>query len=227
MRKPRKVAPGELAPFVWELPSGLYGRWGDLTQTQPQQPHWEPIDWNQLFGNNNPVEIEVGFGKGLFLLTSGTANPDRNYFGIEIVRKYQLLAATRIASRQLHNVKTCCADAKLILRKFVLPGTVTAVHVFFPDPWWKQRHKKRLLFTPEFAELIHQVLVPSGRLHFVTDVKDYFDWVIGSLSKMPGFRALPPPVENQPTHPLDYLTNFERKFRSEGRAIYRSLYEKV
>lgn len=227
MRKPRKAPPEELAPYIWELPKDLYGLWGDpLLVREPAKPI-EPIRWGELYGNDNPVEIEVGFGKGLFLVTNGAAFPERNYFGIEIVRKYQLYAATRIATRGLPNVKTCCADAKLVLRRFVRPGSVSTVHVFFPDPWWKKRHKKRLLFTAEFAELVRTVLVPGGRLHFVTDVQDYFEWVTGTLVAMPGFRALPPPEQNRPAHELDYLTNFERKFRQEGRPIYRSLYETV
>ena len=71
-----------------------------------------PLEWSALFGNDHPVEIEVGFGKGLFLLTAATARPDLNFFGVEIARKYQLYAATRIAVRKLPNVKVCCGDAK-------------------------------------------------------------------------------------------------------------------
>lgn len=227
MRKPRKATADELAPYVWQLPPELYGRWGDPTKALETPVAVQPIDWRQLFGNANPVEIEVGFGKGLFLINSGTAHPERNYFGIEIVRKYQLYAATRIAGRAMPNVKTTCADAKLVFDKFVPPGSVTTVHVFFPDPWWKTRHKKRLLFTPEFAALIQRVLIPGGKLHFVTDVADYFAWVTGTLAATPGFLPLPPPEESAPSHDLDYLTNFERKFRQEGRPIYRSLYEKA
>jgi tRNA (guanine-N7-)-methyltransferase len=225
VRKPRKLAADEIAPFVWQLPPDRYGRWGEVPRGDTPPP--SRIDWHELFDNANPVEVEVGFGKGLFLVTSATAHPETNYFGIEIVRKYQLYAADRIARRQLRNVRTTCADAKLVLRDFVVPASVSVVHVFFPDPWWKQRHKKRLLFTPEFADLVTRVLIPGGRLHFVTDVQDYFEWVTGTLVAMPAFKALPPPTENAPAHELDYLTNFERKFRQEGRPIYRSLYEKV
>ena len=96
----------------------------------------------------------------------------------------------------------------------------------FPDPWWKSRHKKRLLFTPDFAELVLKVLKPGGHLKFVTDVQDYFEMVTGLLAEVPGFAILPPPPENQPIHDMDYLTNFERKFRQEGRPIYRSEYQK-
>jgi len=233
MRKPKRLSKEQLAPFVVEFPrlfppplagSGLGWNPSPLGE-EDQQRH--ELHWPTLFGNSHPVEIEVGFGKGLFLVTTGVAHPERNYFGVEIIRKYQLYAATRIATRELPNVKTCCDDAKRVLRQFVPPASVDVVHVYFPDPWWKSRHKKRLLFTPEFAELVLRVLVPGGRLKFVTDVADYFEMVTGLLAEVPAFRMLPPPSEHEPTHDMDYLTNFERKFRREGRPIHRSEYEKA
>jgi tRNA (guanine-N7-)-methyltransferase len=223
VRNRRRLSPDELAPYVLELPAAPRAR--------SAEPGGAPepvrlIDWSTLFGNNHPVELEVGFGKGLFLLNAAASRPDRNFFGIEIVRKYQLYAATRIAVRNLPNVKTCCADAKRVLREYVPAGSVDTVHIFFPDPWWKHRHKKRLLFTPDFVESVLRVLAPAGRLHFVSDVADYFEMVTRTLASVTGFERLPPPDANEPRHDMDYLTNFERKFRKEGRPIYRSLYEK-
>jgi SAM-dependent methyltransferase len=117
-----------------------------------------------LFGNENPVEVEVGFGKGLFLLNAGLSRPDRNFFGVEVVRKYQLYAADRVAVRGLSNVKTCCADAKVVLRDFVPAGSVEDVRVYFPDPWWKKRHHKRRIMNPAFVNQIERVLAPGGVL---------------------------------------------------------------
>ena len=222
MRKTRRLTREELAPYVVELP-----------EARPNRPPADAatitgrsIDWRQLFDNDHPVEVEVGFGKGLFLLNAGLARPDRNFFGVEVVRKYQLYAAERVAVRGLPNVKTCCADAKVVLRDFVPAGSVEDVHVYFPDPWWKTRHK-RLLFTPDFAESILKALAPGGRLHFVSDVADYFAMVTAMLVGMPAFRRLPAPDAENPRHDMDYLTNFERKVRKEGRPIHRALYEKV
>lgn len=222
MRKPRRLSLEELAAFQLDLPAASPTRRPDRDEPPPTR-----LDWPAVFGNTNPVEMEIGFGKGLFLVSTAAANPDRNYFGIEIVRKYQLYAASRLAVRNLTNARTACADAKAVLRKYVRPGSLADVHVYFPDPWWKQRHKKRLLFTPDFAESILTVLAAGGTLHFVSDVADYFDWVTGTLAAMPGFRRLPPPPEKPPEHDMDYLTNFERKFRKEGRPIYRADYEKT
>jgi tRNA (guanine-N7-)-methyltransferase len=222
VRKPRRLSAEELAPYQLELPDAAANHHHRLFSAEAQPP----IDWRGIFGNDHPVEVEVGFGKGLYLLTRAMRDPLRNFFGIEIVRKYQLYATTRIAVRQLKNVKTCWADAKQVFARRILPASVAAVHIYFPDPWWKKRHKKRLLFTPEFAQSVFTALTAGGRLHFATDVADYFAWVSQTLAAISGFEALPPPPEHVPQHDMDYLTNFERKFRREGRIIYRAEYRK-
>src|SRR5262249_34656865 len=158
---PRRLPAEALAPYQWAPPGGFRIRWGTGRSSLPSPPRGEgdkAISWPALFGNTHRVEVEVGFGKGMFLLAAAASHPDRNYFGVEIERRYQLYATTRIANRNLPNVKTCCGDAKVVLRDHVAPGSVAAVHVYFPDPWWKTRHRKRLLFTAEFADLVKQVL---------------------------------------------------------------------
>jgi tRNA (guanine-N7-)-methyltransferase len=199
----------ELAPYVLDMPD-------------PPRP----LDWPTVFGNDHPVEIEVGFGKGLFLVNAGQVVPDVNFLGIEIIRKYQLLAATRLAKRGLHNVRLVKADARQFLKDCVATGSVQAMHVYFPDPWWKKRHWKRRVFTADFAAQCARVLRPGGRLHVVTDVADYFALITELLAQHTPLVTLPLPPPNEPTHDLDYLTNFERKFRKEDRPIYRALYEK-
>jgi tRNA (guanine-N7-)-methyltransferase len=212
LRSRRHLPIEELAPYL--LPDDARG------ETAP------PIDWPALFGNTNPVEVEVGFGKGLFLMTAGEARPHVNFLGIEILRKYQLAAATRLAVKKIGNVKLACADARVLLRDRVSAGSVQALYVFFPDPWWKQRHRKRRLFTLEFVEIVGRALQPAGRFHIVTDVEEYFDMVKQVVGSATLFRPAPPLEPTQPKHDLDYLTNFERKFRKEGRPIYRAAYEK-
>ena len=226
MRKPRRLSAEAFAPFEY-VPPGFVTGWGDGPPSELPAGPFPRIDWSQLFGNANPVEIEVGFGKGLFLVNEAMARPNVNFLGIEIIRKYQRYASGRIASRKLPNCKTCWADAKRILRDYVPQNTVQTVHVFFPDPWWKTKHKRRTLFTLDFAQLVLSVLQPAGILHFVTDVADYFEMVIGVIATIPAFAILPPPTASAVIHDMDYLTNFERKFRKEGRPIYRARYEKT
>lgn len=185
----------------------------------PQPP--ARLDWQQVFGNNHPVEMEIGFAKGLFLLNASEAHPDVNFVGVEIVRKLQLFTANRIAKRKRTNVRLACADARAFLRDAVVAGSLRAVHVYFPDPWWKKRHHKRRLFTPLFLDETARVLEPAGRLYFVTDVEEYYLNVHDMVGEHPWFQMIPPPDLSTPSHDLDYLTNFDRKFRKEGRPIYR------
>jgi tRNA (guanine-N7-)-methyltransferase len=214
VRRTKKLPLEELTPYL--LP--------DVPRGQPAPP----IVWRDLFGNRNPVEVEVGFGKGLYLVNAGATRPDTNFFGVEIVRKYQLYAATRLAQRHLTNVRVACADGRLVLRDLVAPQSVDAVHVYFPDPWWKARHRKRRVFTPEFARMAGRVLGTGARLLIATDVEAYFAIMRQIVRDLgPAFRELQPPAASEPRHDMDYLTNFERKFRKEGRPIYRAAYERT
>jgi tRNA (guanine-N7-)-methyltransferase len=194
---------------------------GDLSPTSQS-----PLDWPAVFGNTRPVEIEVGFGKGLFLLTASEANPLTNYFGIEIVRKYVLFTANRLAKRNRTNVRLACADVRVFLHDRVSDASVQRVHVYFPDPWWKKRHHKRRVFTPEFADRCAHVLCPGGELLVATDVEDYAVMVRETVAGVALLRPLPPPSESDPRHDMDYLTNFERRFRKEGKSIHRLSYRR-
>jgi tRNA (guanine-N7-)-methyltransferase len=208
VRRHARLPPEELAPYLLE---------------DPEEP--APLDWRAVFGNDNPVEVEVGFGKGLFLLNASQSRAGVNFLGVEIERKYTLFTATRLAKRALRNVRVVCADAKVFFRDHVSDASLQALHVYFPDPWWKKRHQKRRLFDDTFVAQCARTLKPGGLLYVVTDVEEYFGIMKGLLAQQPRLRELPPPDVNEPAHDLDYLTNFERKYRKEGRPIYRAAYQ--
>jgi tRNA (guanine-N7-)-methyltransferase len=184
-----------------------------------------PLDGPAIFGNDHPLEVEVGFGKGLFLLTAALAQPEVNFLGIEIVRKYQLFTATRMAKRGLRNVRLACADARFFFRDRLASASARAIHVYFPDPWWKKRHQKRRVFTPEFAAQCARVVRPGGRLYLATDVEETFGIMTETLAGLSQFRLLPD--EPLPGGQVDYLTNFERKARVQGTPIHRAVYERL
>jgi tRNA (guanine-N7-)-methyltransferase len=189
------------------------------------EPLEAPVSWPSLFGNANPVELEVGSGKGLFLANAATANPGHNFFGIELSRKYARKAAERVAKRKLTNVRVLSGDARLFLAKYVPPLSLSAVHVYFPDPWWKARHKKRRVFAEPMVVDVERSLVPGGDLRVATDVEEYFGVIVALMATHPRFVRLPEPVPGDPLHDEDYLTNFERKYRIEGRPIHRAAYQ--
>jgi len=191
----------QLQPYLFEIPEAQ-------------------VEWRSVFGNNAPVEIEVGFGKGLFLLTAGQERPDVNFFGIEIERQYQLFTANRLAKRNLGNVRLACTDARAFLRERVPAGSVQAVHVYFPDPWWKKRHHKRRLFTEEFAAACAQVLREGGRLEVMSDVEEYFGIITCLLAVQVRLRQLPVAERG-----AEYRTNFERKYRLAGKPILSASYQ--
>ena len=181
-----------------------------------------PLRFSDLFGDGRPVEFEVGPGKGLFLVNEAARRPDRGYIGVEYARKYAKLAAERIAKHDLKNVKVVYGDAVLCLARYIADASLAGVHIYFPDPWWKKRHKKRRVFREQFVVEVARALKPGGNFRLATDVKEYFDVMIDLLSFHPEFEPLPPPEPNSPENDLDYLTNFERKYRIEGRSIHRA-----
>jgi tRNA (guanine-N7-)-methyltransferase len=220
--RPARLPPEALRPYLLDVPNPALMPPAAVAALSKDVA---PLDWSALFGNDHPVEIEVGFGKGLFLQNAGRTRPDTNFLGIEIERKYVLLTAARLARQAARNVKLAATDARWLLRERVRAGSVAAVHVYFPDPWWKTRHKKRKLFTAEFAEQCARVLRPGGRLHFVSDVREYFDETLRMLAEQGRLAPVPVAAERPATDETDYLTNFERKYRKEGRPIYRAVFQ--
>ena len=182
------------------------------------------IHWQGLFGNDHPVELEIGSGKGLFLINAASNASSHNFLGVELARKYARMAAERLARRQLANAKIWRGDARLVMGRLVPEASLRAVHVYFPDPWWKKRHKKRRVFTEELVEQIDRALEPGGGLRVASDVEEYFALIQSLIAANSRFREEPVPALARPDHELDYLSNFERKYRIEGRPIFRAHY---
>lgn len=117
-------------------------------------------------------------------------------------------------------------DALWVFREVFPDESLAAVHVYFPDPWWKKRHRKRRVMVEPFLRDVERTLQPGGALHFWTDVKEYFDETLQLLAQVTRLQG-PVPVEERPArHDLDYHTNYERKARLAGKPVYRSLFLK-
>ncbi len=183
-----------------------------------------PIVWHELFGNYRPVELEIGSGKGLFLVNAASSNCSHNFLGIELARKYARLAAEKLARKELTNAKIWRGDARIVVGRLVPDASLRAVHVYFPDPWWKKRHKKRRVFTADLVAQIERALEPGGVLRVASDVEDYFTRIQELIAANPNFVAHGAAEAETAEQPLEYLTNFERKYRIEGRPIFRANY---
>lgn len=187
----------------------------------------EKFDLTPFFARPElPLEIEVGSGKGLFMQSASRAYPDRNFLGIEIAKKYTRFAASRLAKEERANAVMVHGNAELIFANWVPDASCAAVHVYFPDPWWKKRHHKRRIMNPSFVKQIERVLVPGGTLHFWTDVEEYFHRALATLaehSTLTGPHEVP---ELSPEHDLDYRTHFERRMRLHEVKIWRAEFGK-
>jgi tRNA (guanine-N7-)-methyltransferase len=181
------------------------------------------VDW---FGSPGPLEVEVGSGKGLFLETQTQQHPDRFFVGNELAFGYARLAAFRMAKARVTNGIMVQGDGLKLFREWIPDETLDAVHVYFPDPWWKERHRKRRVMQPGFIADIQRTLKPGGRLHFWTDVEEYYETtceLLAEHSQLSGPVFVPePPAE----HDRDYRTHFERRMRRNDHPVFRSYFDK-
>ena len=182
------------------------------------------LDAVKLFGNSHPLELDVGCGRGLFLFNASTTRPETNFLGVELDFHEGRRGAKRLFKRTQPNARVIGGDANFLLDKFLRPASFASVHVYFPDPWWKRKHRRRRLFTDLFTDRVARVLQPGGHLHFWTDVADYFEVVAALLDHHSSFEKLPPPPERPAQHDLDYHTGFERTRRQASLPIHRGLW---
>lgn len=183
-----------------------------------------PLSWAEIVPTGSLVELEVGSGKGLFLQSAALQRPEHFFVGIELAAKFAAHAAERLAKAKLDNAKMLRGDAQAFLRDTVPSGSVTRLHVYFPDPWWRNKHKKRRVLNDQAIMDIERCLIPGGEFHFWTDVLDYYELICAQVmdsTQLIGPRFI---AERRATHAMDYTTHFERRARLNGQPIYRALF---
>jgi len=182
-----------------------------------------PLDAARVFGTPRPLEVELGVGKGLFLLEWAGAHPEIGVIGVERARKYLELAARRAARRGLANVRLVHTTAEDLLFRCLAPASAAAVHVYFPDPWPKKRHHKRRFFRAENASRLADVLAPGGLLRVKTDHEPYAGVIREVLAAERRLAAVP--VDDA----FDAVprTHFEIKYAREERPVYRFAYRRL
>jgi tRNA (guanine-N7-)-methyltransferase len=184
----------------------------------------QPFHAATHFGCELPLEVEIGSGKGLFIQNAAQSHSDRCYLGIEVMRKYAHFCAARLVRHDLSNALMVQGDGLRVFREYLGDQTVAAVHVYFPDPWWKKRHRKRRVMNEQLLADVQRVLVPGGKLHFWTDVAEYYETSLELIAKTTSLIG-PLPVQERPASgDLDYRTHFERRTRLHAEEVYRAEY---
>ena len=182
------------------------------------------MDLQPLFARPAPLHIEVGSGKGTFLVNQGRANPNVNYLGIEWANKYYRYSVDRVRRWSLPNIRFLRADAREFIGRYLPDAAVATFHVYFPDPWPKKRHHKRRFFIPENLQQVLRTLTAGGELRTATDHAEYFQTVKELLTEHETIARQFEQIEFLPTDTADegewVGSNFERKYIKEGRQFY-------
>ena len=184
-----------------------------------------PLDFAELFGRKAPVVAEIGFGMGETTARIAAASPATDFLAIEVHAPGVGSLLRQIGAGALDNIRIVQHDAVEVLRDMVPPGSLAAIHVFFPDPWPKKRHHKRRLLQPEFVELAAARLAPGGLLHIATDWQEYADQVLAVLAASAQLRNTAQGFAPRPAHRPE--TKFERRGRKLGHGVWDLLFTRV
>ncbi|MBY5021923.1 tRNA (guanosine(46)-N7)-methyltransferase TrmB [Streptococcus suis] len=196
----------------------------ELLANNPQYVILNPEDckgrWTEIFGNDNPIHVEVGSGKGRFVTGMAAQNPDINYIGIDIQLTVLSYALDRVLEAGLPNIKLLQVDGSSLTNYFA-PAEIDRLYLNFSDPWPKKRHEKRRLTYKSFLDTYKEILPDKGEIHFKTDNRGLFEYSLASFTQY-GM------VLNQvwlDLHASDYegnvMTEYEEKFSKKGQVIYR------
>ncbi len=179
-----------------------------------------PFDVAAHFSNPAaPVELEIGVGKGGFLLNRAEQRPEVNFLGVEYLKPYAAYVADRLRRAERTNAKMLCCDAKAFVENCIPDQSLLRVHIYFPDPWPKRRHNRRRLIQRPFLHHLKRVLKIGGQLLIVTDHRDYFEQMRRVLKPMAGLTPIRfPKLLDNDAHIVG--TNFEKKYIDEGRYFY-------
>lgn len=213
-------------------------REGRLTKGQERAltDHWQAmglshsaglIDVKLLFGNDDPVVLEIGFGMGKSLVEMAKAAPELNFIGIE-VHKPGVGACISLAVEQgIDNLKVFEHDAIEILADCIADNSLTTVQLFFPDPWHKKKHHKRRIVSAEFVETIRQKLKVGGVFHMATDWENYAECMLEDMQSTQGYNNLSETNNYVPRPDSRPLTKFENRGQRLGHGVWDLQFAKI
>jgi tRNA (guanine-N7-)-methyltransferase len=191
-----------------------------VTSTIYVPPNWlDPLDWRQVFATACPIEVDIGCGRGAFLLWAAQARRMSNFLGVERLLVRLQKVNKKIQRLGLTNVRLIRVEASYCIGKLVPNDSVSVYHIYFPDPWPKRRHHRRRLFKTEFVDDLFRTLRKGGGVNVTTDDEDYFACIERVMAQSGRFAKSAPEQL-----PEEAMTEFERIFRAGGKPIFRNCY---
>ena len=182
---------------------------------------FEPLDWSKVFTTERPIEMDLGCGRGSFLLWAAANQPQRNFVGVDRLLR-RLRRVDRKAIRDgLQNLRLLRIESTYLISKLIPDHSVSIYHVLFPDPWPKRRHRPRRLISQPFLADVHRTLVDGGIINCATDHEEYFEWIEREFQKDGNFLRQEPLAL-----PEEARTDFEQKFVAVGKKVHRGRWQK-
>jgi tRNA (guanine-N7-)-methyltransferase len=195
----------------------MKARYLSLTPFIPWRLAERPIDWQQRFGSSAPLEVEIGFGNGEFLVRRAQKAPEHNFVGLELEWTSVQRGLRKISQAGVANIRLLQVDARIALQRLFRPQSLERVYALFPCPWPKERHIKHRLFSHAFLKLLNSRLAPGGEVQVVTDHQPYAHWVLEQVSST-GFVTQWHPVSPR------FSTKYERKWHAQGQEQFYELW---
>ncbi|MGL6261374.1 tRNA (guanosine(46)-N7)-methyltransferase TrmB [Vibrio sp. WXL210] len=179
------------------------------------------VDWTEVFGNDNPVVLEIGFGMGASLVEMAKNAPEKNFIGIEVHRPGVGACLADARDAGITNLRVMCHDAVEVFANMIPDGSLSTLQLFFPDPWHKKRHHKRRIVQLDFAEMVRQKLIPEqGIFHMATDWENYAEHMIEIMNKAPGYANIAIDGDFIPRPDERPLTKFEARGHRLGHGVW-------
>ncbi|MGB2079854.1 MAG: tRNA (guanosine(46)-N7)-methyltransferase TrmB [Vibrio sp.] len=189
------------------------------------------LDWQEVFGNQNPVVLEIGFGMGASLVEMAQNNPDKNYIGIEVHRPGVGACLATAQEAGVTNLRVMCHDAVEVFEHMIPDASLHTLQLFFPDPWHKKRHHKRRIVQLPFAEMVREKLIladdNAGIFHMATDWENYAEHMIEIMNQAPGFENIATDGDYIPRPDERPLTKFEARGHRLGHGVWDIKYRRT
>lgn len=215
MRREGRMTPGQTLAFESMMP--IYGF----------EFKKEELNFETLFGNKNPVSLEIGFGMGTSLAEQAKRYPERNYIGIEVHRPGAGSLLVKMKELDVTNIRIISHDAVEVLAEMIKDDSLELLQLFFPDPWHKRRHHKRRIVNDEFVKLIHQKMAPKGHFHMATDWQNYAANMLSVMQKAEGWENCSSTDGYIPKPDDRPVTKFQKRGEGLGHGVWDLMFQKL